>query len=103
MNSTYEKPNPTRYSAKHMAKPVSFFFAAPQALAVCLSGDFNDWNPTSHPMERRADGWWYLQVPLTHGHHLYHFVVDGKPTLDPHAVGAKRNEHDQPASVRAVS
>ena len=103
MNLTYKTPADMRYSAKKMTKPISFFFAAPKAKSVCLTGDFNRWDPTSHPMQQREDGWWYLQVPLTHGHHLYQFVVDGEPTLDPHASGIKRNERDEPASLIAVS
>ena len=103
MNTMYEQLKTKRYSAKQMAKPISFFCSAPKAKSVCLSGEFNDWNPASHPMRQREDGWWHLQVPLTHGHHLYHFVVDGKPTLDPRGAGVKRNEHNQVASVMAVS
>ena len=93
----------SRYSAKSMAKPINFFFAAPEAEAVCLMGDFNGWNPISHPMERRQDGWWSLQVPLTHGHHQYLFVVDGTPTLDPHATGVAHNERYRSVSLIAVS
>jgi len=34
-------------------------------------------------MRRQPDGGWVLQVPLHHGHHLYQFLVDGTPVLDP--------------------
>jgi len=37
---------------------INFFCAAPNALSVYLIGDFNDWNRTSHPMERQTDGFW---------------------------------------------
>ena len=83
--------------------PINFFCAAPNAQSVYLSGDFNDWNRTSHPMERQTDGCWFLQVPLSQGHHLYQFLVDGKPMLDPKAVGAVRNDWNEPASIIAVS
>jgi hypothetical protein len=33
--------------------------------------------------------WWFLQVELSHGHHEYRFLVDGKPVLDPHAAGVR--------------
>jgi 1,4-alpha-glucan branching enzyme len=46
-------------------------------------GDFNRWNPASHLMRRRVDGWWFIEVQLTHGHHRYRFLVDDKPVLDP--------------------
>lgn len=93
----------TRYSAKNMTKPVNFFCAAPGAKLVTLVGDFNDWVPTSHPTKQRVDGWWFLQVPLTHGHHQYRFMVDGKPMLDPQAAGVAHNDHNEGVSVVAVS
>ena len=96
-------PNSTCYSAKNMAKPVNFYCDAPKARAVHLVGDFNRWNPTTHPMERRVDGWWFLQVALTHGYHRYRFLADGKPMLDPHATGIDHNERNEEVSVVAVS
>ena len=89
MNTTYEKRNTNRYSARQMAKPVNFYLAAPKAKSVCLAGDFNEWNPGSHEMQRRSNGWWHLQVQLTHGHHQYYFMVDGKPTELPPTSGVK--------------
>ncbi len=86
-----------------MAKPISFFCFAPEAKSVLLIGDFNHWNPTANPMQRRPDGWWSLQVPLTHGHHQYQFLVDGTPTLDPYATGVMRNERYAQVSLIAVS
>jgi 1,4-alpha-glucan branching enzyme len=41
-------------------------------------------------MQRRDDGWWFIQVMLIHGHHQYRFLVDGKPVLDPRAAGVGR-------------
>ena len=98
--STLDRP---QYSAKKMVKPINFFFLGPEAESVCLMGDFNGWNPTSHPMSWRKDGWWSLQVPLNHGHHQYLFVVDGTPTLDPHATGTTRNPRYEKVSLIAVS
>jgi len=86
-----------------MAKPVNFYCHAPKAKVVCLVGDFNHWSPTSLPMERRFDGWWFLQALLTHGHHQYLFLVDGQPMLDPHATGFTRNERNEEVSLVAVS
>ena len=86
-----------------MAKPINFYCDAPKAGAVHLVGDFNRWNPAAHPMERRVDGWWFLQVPLTHGHHQYRFLVDGQPMLDPRAGGIARNERNEQVSLVAVS
>ncbi|MDB6019884.1 MAG: glycoside hydrolase family 13 domain protein [Pedosphaera sp.] len=94
---------PDRYSAKKMAKPVNFICVAPAARTVFLMGDFNDWDTASHPMIRQPDGGWLIQVPLTHGHHHYQFLVDGKPMLDPRAQGVARNEKDEKVSLLAVS
>jgi 1,4-alpha-glucan branching enzyme len=103
MNVTYEKSANERYSAWNNTKPINFYCDAPEAKAVYLVGDFNRWNSTTHPMERRLDGWWFLQVLLTHGHHHYRFLVDGKPMLDPHAAGVVRNELNEEVSLIAIS
>ena len=94
---------PDRYSARKMTKPVNFICAAPEAKQVFLLGDFNNWNPTAHPMNRQPDGAWLLQVPLNHGHHHYRFLVDGKPVLDPRAQGIARDQKGEKVSLIAVS
>ncbi|MDB6124802.1 MAG: glycoside hydrolase family 13 domain protein [Pedosphaera sp.] len=86
-----------------MAKPVNFICMAPAAQTVHLIGDFNDWNPTAFPMKKQVDGAWHIQIPLSHGHHHYQFLVDGKPTLDPRAQGIARNEQNEKVSLLAVS
>ncbi len=109
--STYEKilfMNPphlaleNQHSPLHGAlKPVNFYLAAPQAGSVEIAGDFNHWHPL--PMHRSIDGWWTTQIELPHGHHQYRFLVDGQPTLDPHATGSSRDLHHDPVSLIAVS
>jgi 1,4-alpha-glucan branching enzyme len=86
-----------------MAKPINFFCFAPEAKRVSLVGDFNDWQPGVHPMTRQPDGSWTIQVPLHHGHHLYRFLVDGQPALDPRANGVGRDARNERASLLAVS
>jgi len=95
--------SPSRYSAKAHSKPTNFYCNAPGATEVFLAGDFNDWDPRSHPFHRQPDGTWFIQVHLPHGHHHYWFVVDGKPTLDPKAQGIGRNEMNEKVSLIAVS
>lgn len=95
--------SPTRYSARKMTKPINFYCEAPDASQVFLMGDFNDWDPASHPMKRQPDGAWRIEVPLRHGHHHYQFLVDGKPTLDPRAYGTARNLFGEKVSLLAVS
>jgi 1,4-alpha-glucan branching enzyme len=92
-----------RYSARGMAKPVNFFCVAPEAKQVSLIGDFNDWQPEAHPMNRQPDGSWHIAVPIHHGHHHYQFLVDGRPVLDPRATGIARNHKNERASLIAVS
>ncbi len=93
----------SRYSAKAQLKPINFYCQAPEAVEVFLSGDFNDWNPTSHPLHKQHDGTWTLQIQLNHGHHHYWFLVDGKRVLDPRAQGVGRNELNEKVSLIAVS
>jgi 1,4-alpha-glucan branching enzyme len=95
--------SPNRYSAKRMAKPITFFYQSPQAKAVFVTGDFNEWHPTSHPMKRQPDGGWLIQIPLHHGHHRYLLLVDGIPTLDPRAIGTAQGPHNEKVSLVAVS
>ncbi|HXI72759.1 MAG TPA: hypothetical protein VNN22_20665 [Verrucomicrobiae bacterium] len=83
-SQTHEKPEPT----KARPKPTHFYYANRDAKAVSLIGDFNEWNPEVHPLRRREDGWWFIEVRLTHGYHRYLFLVDGVPTLDPQATEA---------------
>lgn len=87
--------------ARHSFSPAHFYHYAPQAQSVELAGDFNHWRP--FPMERRGDGWWFLQVMIGAGHHQYHFLVDGQPVLDLRAMGVARNEWNEEVSVIAVS
>lgn len=92
-----------RYSAKNILKPINFYCNASNATGVFIVGDFNDWNPTAHPMEKQFDGSWFTQLQLNHGHHHYLFLVDGKPMLDPRAQGVGRNEMNEKVSLLAVS
>jgi 1,4-alpha-glucan branching enzyme len=82
---------------------VDFIYLAPQAKSVALIGDFNKWDPNAHPMTRMPDGGWRIRVELPHGHHQYLFVVDGKPTLDPNAMGKVHNERNETVSLIAIS
>ena len=103
MNAVLEKSVSTPYSAKNMSKPINFYYARADAKTVSLIGDFNGWNPNSLPMQRRVDGWWFIEVPLTHGHHQYLFLVDGIPTLDPRSAGTVQVDGYSKASLIAVS
>ena len=73
------------------------------AQSVSVIGDFNNWDPAVHPMTQGVDGAWRAHIPIAHGHHLYLFLVDGKPTLDPQSNGVARNERNEKVSLLAVS
>ncbi len=101
MNAVIDTPASQVYSASNSLRPTNFYCSAPDAKSVHLAGDFNHWHPI--PMSRRVDGWWFIQVELPHGHHQYHFLVDGRLTLDPQASGTARDDNNQPVSLVAVS
>lgn len=92
-----------RYSVKKMLKPVNFYYHSPDARKVCIVGDFNDWKPDAHPMKRKTGGFWNAQITLPHGHHRYHFLVDGTVALDPRANGEVLNDKRERVSLIAVS
>lgn len=93
MNGTY----------RQNLRPVNFVCHATQAQSVSLVGDFNQWNPSAHPMTRMPDRSWLLRVELRHGHHRYAFLVDGVLTLDPSAQGVTRNDKGERVSLVPVS
>jgi hypothetical protein len=62
---------------------VRFALAAPKARSVALAGDFNAWRPEATPLERGADGVWFVRLPLSPGNWSYSFVVDGQWVEDP--------------------
>jgi 1,4-alpha-glucan branching enzyme len=95
-----DNSNHPDYSAKNSVKPVNFYYAAPKAHVVEITGDFNHWHPFT--MQRLMDGWWFARLELSHGHHLYRFVEDGQPRLDPHAMGSSLDEHNERVSLIAV-
>ncbi len=100
---SYSPGGRNRYSAKQFALATNFLCVAPDAKAVSVVGSFNDWDPEAHPMKRSPDGGWHAQVPLSHGHHHYMFLVDGKMTMDPRAQGVVRNEKNEKVSLIAIS
>ena len=56
MNSFRPSGGPARYSAKNILKPINFYCNANGAAQVFIVGDFNDWNPKAHPMQRLLQG-----------------------------------------------
>jgi 1,4-alpha-glucan branching enzyme len=107
MNPAFYKASPSApargQNGRRPLHQVDFFCHAPQARNVSLIGDFNNWEPNTHPMNRMPDGGWVVRLELPHGHHQYQFLVDGKPTLDPNAMGKVHNERNETVSLIAIS
>ena len=55
-----------------------FSVKQPEAKAVFLAGEFNNWNTSATPMRRDPDGTWSVVVPLLPGKYNYKFYIDGK-------------------------
>ena len=62
--------------ARPPLRQVSFDFYAPSAGEVFLLGEFNDWNTSSTPLHRSADGNWHVELMLPAGIYRYKFLVD---------------------------
>ncbi len=58
-------------------------FEAPQASAVSIVGDFNNWDPSAHPLQRDANGRWLRRLRLEPGWYEYRYMVDGVWQDDP--------------------
>jgi 1,4-alpha-glucan branching enzyme len=82
----------TKYGAKAELKQikkrrrVTFSMEAAGASEVILMGDFNNWNPKSHPMKSDQSGIWSKTVMLPAGTYEYKFLIDGNWRLDPQNV-----------------
>ncbi len=73
-------------SAKKPRKTIQsteFTLFAPEASKVCVAGDFNNWDPTTHPMRKFKQGVHTKKVKLEPGRYEYKFVVDGEWQADP--------------------
>ena len=91
------------YGYRKPLRAINFVCNTPEAKAVSLVGDFNNWDPGAHPMKQMPDRAWLLNVELKHGHHRYAFLVDGQLTLDPRAQGVTRNDKGERVSMVPVS
>jgi 1,4-alpha-glucan branching enzyme len=59
-------------------KEVAFEFEAKQDSRVFIAGTFNNWNPSTHPLEYHPEsGVFRATLLLEPGVHEYKFVVDG--------------------------
>jgi len=68
---------------KQNHKKITFKLHAPEAQCVLLAGDFNSWNPDTHPLKRTSNGLWKISINLSPGRYGYRFLVDGQWQNDP--------------------
>ncbi len=73
------------------SKKASFSFQAPQAERVSIAGDFNGWDPATHPMKKDKEGVWKINVNLLPGTYHYRFFVDGEWQNDPTCTACVEN------------
>ena len=56
-------------------------FALPNSIwadRIYLVGDFNDWNNTSHPLQRDREGNWSISIDLERGRaYQFRYLCDG--------------------------
>ena len=67
-------------------------FVLPESIwadAIYLVGDFNDWNPRSHPMQRDREGKWVLTVDLDLGRaYQFRYLRDGEEWINDNQADA---------------
>ena len=83
-------------------KQIEFSFLAPEAQGVSIGGSFNQWNPSSHPLERDKKGIWKIILPLSPGQYEYLFFVDGGWQTDPNCPTCVENPFGTLNCVRIV-
>jgi 1,4-alpha-glucan branching enzyme len=72
-------------------RKVTFKVRAPDAKKVQLVGEFNNWDPDSHPMEKDDEGFWKIGLRLTPGRYEYKLLVDGRWWEDIREANCIRN------------
>lgn len=70
-------------STNKKLKRLTFSLEAADAGEVLLMGDFNNWSPKKHPMQKDGSGIWNKTVMLPNGNYEYKFLVDGQWREDP--------------------
>lgn len=84
-------------------RAVRFEVHADQDSKVFIAGSFNNWDPTSHPMEYRPNkGVFRAYLLLEEGTYEYKFVVNGVWQADPKCPERVTNENGDINSVVRV-
>jgi 1,4-alpha-glucan branching enzyme len=72
-------------------RKVTFKVRAPAAKEVIVVGDFDNWNPHDHPMEKDDEGFWKVTMMLAPGRYEYKLLIDGQWWEDIRGVNSIKN------------
>jgi 1,4-alpha-glucan branching enzyme len=72
---------------------VTFSFAAPDAQAVALAGDFTGWQQAPLGLKKHKNGIWKKTVSLPAGRYEYRLLVDGEWRDDPQCAQRSPNQY----------
>ncbi len=88
---------------RQIGNEVVFVTFCPDAKAVQIAGEFNNWQPDKNPMKKIGnEGLWQLKMRLSPGTYRYRLVVDGNWQQDPFNNNAEPNPYGQFNSVVTV-
>jgi len=80
------------YGVSQINDALVFVTLYPRANSVQIAGDFNNWQPEHHIMEKVGDsGVWQTQMKLNQGRYRYRLVVDGQWQQDPYNEQTESN------------
>jgi hypothetical protein len=80
------------YGVTQINDAVVFVTLYPRAHDVQIAGDFNNWQPQQHVMEKVGDsGVWQTKMKLNPGRYRYRLVVDGQWQQDPYNELTEQN------------
>lgn len=68
-----DKPPPTEAALRSIVLAI----VAPEAKAVVVVGEFNNWSLERHPLQQRDRETWHITLQLPPGTYQYKFVIDG--------------------------
>ena len=88
---------------KSLQGKIKFEFSAPEAKAVSLVGNFNQWNTQANPMKKDRKGIWKATLSLEPGRYEYRFLADDSWENDPSCSYCVANEFGGQNCVRIVA
>jgi 1,4-alpha-glucan branching enzyme len=88
--------------ATEKARKTEFSLSAHRVQSVSIAGDFNQWNPSSHPLRIDDKGIWRISIALNPGQYEYRFLVDGELQNDPNCSSFVENPFGTSNSLKIV-